>query len=196
MWYFQMSLIVIPFERTFCHHEHLFQRRLRVFGCLVNKLPPIVANEVKHVSPILNCLGIFSSAVSIIFPKFCQYFIVGMSLIYTVTNVSTNFSNTIIHFSWKIGDPFHRNNFPHMDVVTIDTYFKKTIKLRILWNTQTMDQHWYTSGIEVIRLPTNLVHILYGCFLPSLIKHSLQISSKLRYIWMEESIHDNISGCF
>ena len=89
----------------------------------MNKFPPIVANDVKHVSRILYCLGIFSFAVSIDVPKFCQYFIVGMSLIETITNVSTDFSNAIIHFISKIGDPFHLNSFPHMDVVKFDIYF-------------------------------------------------------------------------
>ena len=76
----------------------------------MNKLHPIVANDVKHVSQILNCLGIISFAVSINFPKLCQYFIVGMSLIETITNVSTDFDNSRIHFIAKNGDPFQLNS--------------------------------------------------------------------------------------
>ena len=40
---------------------------IKICGCLVNKFPSIVANDVKHVSPILHCLGIFNFVVSIFF---------------------------------------------------------------------------------------------------------------------------------
>ena len=71
-------------------------------------------------------------------------------------------------FLAKNCDPFYQNNFPHMDVVTtdIDFFF---IEPRKLLNTTTMTQHWYISRLEVICLPTNLVHILYGCFAHSLV---------------------------
>ena len=70
-------------KNLFRHHEHfpkiiITDRRLLLslctwlifFGCLVYKLPPIVANDVKHVSPILYSFGIFSFALSIIIPNF------------------------------------------------------------------------------------------------------------------------------
>ena len=79
---------------------------LILFGLIVNKLLPIVANDVKNVSPIMHCLGILSFALSIEVTKLCQYFIAGMSIIETITNVSTNFYNTRIHGSCKNWRPF------------------------------------------------------------------------------------------
>ena len=64
----------------------------------MNKFSPSVANEIKNVSPILYFLGIFYFVVSLIVPKLCQYFIAGMTLNETVTNVSTDFDNARIHF--------------------------------------------------------------------------------------------------
>ena len=86
------------------------------------KLPPIVANEVKHVSPILHHFGIIYFALSIVLPKCCQYAIVGMSLIETKINVSTDLANARIHGLCKNGDPFHLNSFPHMDVVIFEFF--------------------------------------------------------------------------
>ena len=78
----------------------------RFFGCLVYKFPPIVANDVKHVSPILHSTGIIAFAWFIILPKFCQYFIVGISPIETSINVSTYLANAIIHGCCKFAWPF------------------------------------------------------------------------------------------
>ena len=96
------------------------------------KFPPIVANDVKHVSPILHYFGIIYFALSIVLPKIRQHFIVGMSYIETRINVSTDLDNARIHGFAKIGDPFYLNSFPHMDVVTFETFFIGIIKLRIL----------------------------------------------------------------
>ena len=65
-----------------------------------------------------------------------------------------------------------------------------------MWNTTTMTQHWNTSGLEELCLPTKLVHILYFCCVFSLIKHSFQISSKLRYIRIKESVYSIIFRFF
>ena len=80
--------------------------RLRLFGCLVYKLPPIVANYVKHVSPILNWLGIFSFDSSNILTKFFQYSTSCMSLIETIINVPTDLANERIHGLCKKWWPF------------------------------------------------------------------------------------------
>ena len=72
----------------------------------MHKLPPIVANGVKHVSPIMHFLGILYSDLSIILPKIYQYFIVGMSLIETIKTVSTDLDNAIIHGLHKNWRPF------------------------------------------------------------------------------------------
>ena len=96
----------------------------------------------------------------------------------------------------KIGDPIHLHCFPHMDVVTFEFLFICIIKLRILWNTTTMTQHWNIRRLEVLCLPTKLVHILYCCYVFSLIHHSLQISTKIRYIRIKESVHSIISRFF
>ena len=93
----------------------------------------------------------------------------------------------------KIGDPFHLNSFPHMDVVTLIFKIICIIKLMILWNTTTMTQHLNIIILELLCLPTKIVHILYCCSVCSLIKHSLLISSKLRYIRIKESVHSIIS---
>ena len=45
------------------------------------------------------------------------------------------------------------------------------------------------NRLEVLFLPTKLVHIIYCCYVCSLIKHSFQISTKLRYIRIKESVH-------
>ena len=92
----------------------------------------------------------------------------------------------------KFGDPFHLNSFPHMDVVTFD-FFIGIIKLRKLWNTTTMTQHRNIRKIESLCLPNKFVHCLYCCSVVSLIKHSLQISTKLRYIIIKECVHSIIS---
>ena len=59
------------------------------------KFPPIVANDVKHVSPIIHSFGIIYFALSIVLPKFCQYFIVGISLIETFIIVSISDMPTV-----------------------------------------------------------------------------------------------------
>ena len=96
----------------------------------------------------------------------------------------------------KIGDPFHLNSFPHMEVVTFMYFFYCIIKLRVLWNTTTMTQNWNISRLEVLCLTTKLVHILYFCSVCSLIKNSFQISIKLRYIRIKESVHSISSRVF
>ena len=70
---------------------------LRFFGCILIKLPTIVANDVKHVPPILHYIVILSFALSILLSKNFQYFIVSMSLIETKTNVSTDLDNARFH---------------------------------------------------------------------------------------------------
>ena len=64
----------------------------------------------------------------------------------------------------KIGNPFYLNNFPHMDMVTFYIYFNSVINLKILWNNIITTQHRNISGLEELCVPTNLVHIIYGCF--------------------------------
>ena len=87
----------------------------------------------------------------------------------------------------KIGDPFHLNIFPHMDVVRLDIYvFNSVIKLLVLRKITTMTQHRNISRFEELCLPTKLVHILYDRFVFYLIKHSFQISIKLRQIIMKK----------
>ena len=152
------------------------------FACLVYKLPPIIANDVKHVSPILHYFGIFSFALSIILANACQYFIVGMTIIETIINVSTNLAYAWIHGLCKNWWPFSLEWIPTYGRGNIWFFLNCVIKLRTLWNTTTMTQHWKISRLELFCLPTKLVHILYCCFACSLIKHSFQISSKLRYI--------------
>ena len=155
--------------------DYNWQKIIKVFVYMVNSFWMsclYISSNISqlHKPCITNpaFLGIFYFAVSNTFPKFCQYFILGMSLIYTTTNVSTDVANARIQFSWKIGHPFHLDSFPHMDVITFDISFIYVIKLRILWNTKTMTQHWYIRRLEVIFLPTNFVHILYGyLYVPS-----------------------------
>ena len=65
----------------------------------MNKLLPIVANDVNMLSPIIYCLGILSFEVSIEVPKFLQCFTVEISLIDTIKNDSTDFANARIHGS-------------------------------------------------------------------------------------------------
>ena len=96
----------------------------------------------------------------------------------------------------KVGDPFHLNIFPHIDVVTFGIFYFCIIKLRILWNTTIMTQHWKISRLVLLCLPNKLVHILYCCSIFSLINNSFQISSKLRYIRIKESAHSIISRFF
>ena len=50
---------------------------------------------MKHVLPILHSFGIISFDLSIVLPKFYQYFIVGISFIETIINVSTDLDNAI-----------------------------------------------------------------------------------------------------
>ena len=83
-----------------------------------------------------------------------------------------------------------------MDIVTFYFIFISIIKLRILWNTTTMTQHWNISRLEVLFLTTKLVHCLYCCSVVSLIQHSFQIFTKLRYIIIKESVHSIISRFF
>ena len=45
-----------------------------------------------------------------------------MSLIENITNVSTDWDNARIQGSCKNGDPFHLNNFQHMDVATFNFF--------------------------------------------------------------------------
>ena len=87
--------------------------RLRFFGCLVNKFPPIVANDVKYVSPIINYLEISSFARTIIFSKLCQGFIFGMSIIDTITNSYTDLPRPRSIFLSKIGYRFHPTTMNH-----------------------------------------------------------------------------------
>ena len=84
----------------------VFLYMIKIFGCLVNKLPPKVPNDVKQVLKILHYLGIFSFEVSINVPKFCQYFIVGMSLIEIITNISTDFDIERMRIYCKNWRPF------------------------------------------------------------------------------------------
>ena len=86
---------------------------IKIFGCLVDKSPPIVANDVKNVSPILYYLGFF-------LPIFYSWHVT----YWNHNNFSTDFANARIHGSWKIGDPLNLNSFPHMDVVTFDISFQ------------------------------------------------------------------------
>ena len=129
----------------------------RFFGCLVYKFPPIVANYVKHVSPILHSFGIISFALSKFLPIFCQYFIVGISPIETIINVSADLANAIIHYCCIILWPFSPDLLPKYGRGNFWYFFIGIIKLRILWNTTTMTQHWNISRLEVLCLPTNLV---------------------------------------
>ena len=87
-------------------------KRLRIFACLVYKLPPIFANDVKHVSPILHYFGIISFDLSIVLPKIHQYFIFGMPLIETIIILSTALTNARSHGLCKNWLPFSPEYLP------------------------------------------------------------------------------------
>ena len=172
--------------------------RFRYFRCFTNKTPPIVSNDVKHVSPILHFLGIFYFAVSINVPKFCQYFIVLMLLIEIITYVSTDCANAIIHFyfkNWWLFSPeylpiYGRGNIWYLFLI----YFHKTGDIVKHFKHVPTLIHQPTWRI----VPSNQAckYSVWFCFVRPLIKYSLQITIKLRYIRIKENIHAIISGCF
>ena len=102
---------------------------LKFFTFLVYKLHPIVANGVKHVSPTLHSFEILYFSLSTILPKFCQYFIVGMSLIETIINVSNDLDNSIIHRLCQNWWPFAQ---------TMDSCISQ-----ISWNTDYGFNRWH-----------------------------------------------------
>ena len=127
-----------------------------------------------------------------IFSKFFQYFIVGVTLIDTITNNSTGFNKSKINFSIKIGYPFHPHNFHHMDVVVFYIVFISH-RTEEVYNPTNITQHLYIRMLEVIILPTNLVNIFYGYFVHPLTQIPFTISRELRYICIKVIIYDIIS---
>ena len=89
----------------------------------MNKFPPTVSNGIKHISPTINSFKNFYFARTIIVSRVFQYFIVGMSLIDTIENISTSVADLTIHFLPKICKSFHPQNFPNKDMVIFDISF-------------------------------------------------------------------------
>ena len=84
----------------------VFVYTIKIFGCLVNKFPPIISNDVKTcITNSALFRNILFCSIHI-FPKFFQYFIFGMSLIDTNTKKSAGFANSRTHVSCKYLCPF------------------------------------------------------------------------------------------